>query len=204
FYMSNYKTLRKSISVFTSLLIVTGTIAIVAYSLNSIQAFPGKGNYKDMTFGGIASIQNNEQGKPSWILGGHWATNIINKTADDFNQTNPAKFDSWFYMSMLDGTAMHKHNISNFTLNDVTKQDNNTSYKGTVTITLKDGPVEKVPIEIKVANNHVIALSIDATKTKNHFGDTPVYGIIAPKDDMMKMYHMGNKDMTGMRMNMSK
>ena len=156
-----------------------------------------------MTFGGIASIQNNEQGKPSWILGGHWATNIVNKTADDFNQTNPAKFDSWFYMSMLDGTAMHKHSISNFTLNDVTKQDNSTSYKGTVTITLKDGPVEKVPIEIKVSNNHAIALSIDAGKTNNHFGDTPVYGIIAPKD-MMKMSHMGDKDMTGMRMNMSK
>lgn len=202
--MSNYKTLRKSTSVFTALLIVMGTIAIVAYSLNSIEAYPGKGNYKDMTFGGIASIQNNEQGKPSWILGGHWTTNIINKTADDFNQTNPAKFDSWFYMSMLDGTAMHKHNISNFTLNDVTKQDNNTSYKGTVTITLKDGPVEKVPIEIKVANNHAIALSIDAGKTNNHFGDTPVYGLLAPKDDMMKMSHMGNKDMTGMHMNMSK
>ncbi|TLX84464.1 MAG: hypothetical protein E6L04_06920 [Thaumarchaeota archaeon] len=58
-------------------------------------------------------------------------------------------------------------------------------------------------------NNHVIALSLDATKTKNHFGDTPIYGIIPAKADIMKMMShmgnktMGNKTMTGMHMNMS-
>ena len=147
-----------------------------------------------MAFGAISSIQNNEQGEPSWILSGHWLTNIINKTMDSLNQTNTAKFDSWIYMVMLDGTAMHKHSISNFSLSDVSNQDNSTLYKGTVTVTLKDGPVEQIPIEIKAANNHVIGLSIDATKTNNHFGDTPIYGIIPPKDDVMKMMsHMGNK-----------
>jgi hypothetical protein len=54
------------------------------------------------------------------------------------------------------------------------------------------------------ANNHVIGLSIDATKTNNHFGDTPIYGIIPPKDDVMKMMsHMGNKTKMDMHMNMS-
>jgi hypothetical protein len=53
-------------------------------------------------------------------------------------------------------------------------------------------------------NNHVIALSLDATKTKNHFGDTPIYGIIPAKADVMKMMsHMGNKTKMDMGMNMS-
>ena len=204
--MSNKKSFRKSISLFTALLILTGAIAIVTYSLSSGEAYPAKGKDRiDMTFGAISSIQNNEQGEPSWIISGHWITNIINKTMDSFNQTNPAKFDSWVYMVMLDGTAMHKHSISNFSLSDVSNQDNASSYKGTVTVTLKDGPVEQVPIEVKVGNNHVIGLSIDAAKTNNHFGDTPIYGIIPPKDDIMKMMsQMGNKSKMDMHMNMSK
>jgi len=204
--MSNKKSFRKSISLFTALLILTGAIAIVTYSLSSGEAYPAKGKDRiDMTFGAISSIQNNEQGEPSWIISGHWITNIINKTMDSFNQTNPAKFDSWIYMVMLDGTAMHKHSISNFSLSDVSNQDNASSYKGTVTVTLKDGPVEQVPIEVKVGNNHVIGLSIDAAKTNNHFGDTPIYGIIPPKDDIMKMMsQMGNKSKMDMHMNMSK
>ena len=204
--MLNNNSFRKSVSVFTALLIVTGAIAIVAYSLNSGEAYPEKGkDRKDVTFGSISSIQNNEQGEPSWILSGHWITNIMNKTMDSFNQTNPAKFDSWVYMVMLDGTAMHKHSISNFSLSEVSNQDNSTLFTGTVTVTLKDGPVEQVPIEIKVGNNNVIALSLDGTKTNNHFGDTPVYGIIPPKADIMKMMsQMGNKSKMDMHMNMSK
>ena len=204
--MSNKNSFRKSVSVFVALLLVTAATAIATYSVSSGEAYPAKGkDHKDMTFGAVSSIQNNEQGKPSWILSGHWITNIINKTTDSFNQTNPAKFDSWIYMVMLDGTAMHKHSISNFSLNDASNQDNANSYSGTVTVTLKDGPVEQVPIEIKVWNNHVIDLSLDAAKTNNHFGDTQIYGIIPPKADIMKMMsHMGNKSKMGMNMNMSK
>ena len=203
--MSNKHYFWKSVFLFTILLVVTGAIAAATFFLTSSEAYPTKGkNYKDIAFGAISSIQNNEQGEPSWILSGHWLTNIINKTTDSFNQTNTAKFDSWIYMVMLDGAAMHKHSISNFSLSDVSNQDNATLYKGTVTVTLKDGPVEQVPIELNVGNNHVIVLSIDAAKTNNHFGDTPIYGIIPPKEDVMKMMsHMGNKTKMDMNVNMS-
>lgn len=76
---------------------------------------------------------------------------------------------------MLDGSATHKHVISNFSLGDISNQGNVTTYKGTVTVTMKDGPVEQLPVEIKVMSNHVIDLSLDATNTNNHFGDTPIY-----------------------------
>jgi hypothetical protein len=203
--MLNKHLYRKSVSLFTTLVVVTGSITLAILPLNISEANPNKWqDHKGFVFGGISSIQNNNQGKPEWVVSGHWFTNIINKTKDSFNQTNPAKFDSWFYMAMLDGTAMHKHAISNFSLSDINTEGNTTSYKGTVTITLKEGPVKGVPIEIKVMNNHVIALSLDATKTNNHFGDTPIYGIIPAKADIMKMMsHMGNKTKMDMRMNMS-
>jgi hypothetical protein len=188
------------------MLVVTGSIVVATVSMNIVEAIPNNWqDQKGLVFGAISSIQNNNQGKPGWVLSGHWFTNIINKTKDSFNQTNPAKFDSWFYMSMLDGSAMHKHTISNFSLSDISSQGNTTSYKGTVTITLKEGPVKEVPIEIKVMNNHVITLSLDATKTNKHFGDTPIYGIIPARADVMKMMShmsMGNKTMD-MHMNMS-
>jgi hypothetical protein len=197
---------RKFVFLFTTMLVVTGSIVVATVSLNIVEAIPNNWqDQKGLVFGAISSIQNNNQGKPGWVLSGHWFTNIINKTKDSFNQTNPAKFDSWFYMSMLDGSAMHKHTISNFSLSDISSQGNTTSYKGTVTITLKEGPVKEVPIEIKVMNNHVITLSLDATKTNKHFGDTPIYGIIPARADVMKMMShmsMGNKTMD-MHMNMS-
>ena len=97
-------------------------------------------------------------------------------------------------MSILKKLGRSQHTISNFSLSDINSQDNTTSYKGTVTITMREGPVKEVPIEIKVMDNHVIGLSLDATKTDNHFGDTPIYGIIPPKADIVKMMsHMGNK-----------
>ena len=204
--MLNKHSSRKFVFLFTTMLVVTGSIVVATVSLNIVEAIPNNWqDQKGLVFGAISSIQNNNQGKPGWVLSGHWFTNIINKTKDSFNQTNPAKFDSWFYMSMLDGSAMHKHTISNFTLTDISSQGNTTSYKGTVTITLKEGPVKEVPIEIKVMNNHVITLSLDATKTNKHFGDTPIYGIIPARADVMKMMShmsMGNKTMD-MHMNMS-
>ena len=204
--MLNKHSSRKFVFLFTAMLVVTGSIIVATVSLNVGQAIPNNWqDQKGLVFGAISSIQNNNQGKPGWVLSGHWFTNIINKTKDSFNQTNPAKFDSWFYMSMLDGSAMHKHTISNFTLTDISSQGNTTSYKGTVTITLKEGPVKEVPIEIKVMNNHVVTLSLDSTKTNKHFGDTPIYGIIPARADVMKMMShtsMGNKTMD-MHMNMS-
>jgi hypothetical protein len=183
---------RKSVFLFTTLAVLTVSVTIAIVSLNISEAKPKQGLVGSI----LSSIQNNNQGKPEWVLTGHWLTNIINKTKDSFNQTNPAKFDSWISMVMLDGSAMHKHSISNFSLTDINSQGNTTSYKGTVTITLKEGPVKEVPIEIKVINNHVISLLLDANKTNNHFGDTPIYGTMPPKAGVMKMMSpTGNKTM---------
>src|ERR1044071_4362401 len=81
--------------------------------------------------GTIASLQNDKDGKPAWIVSGLWRGSLTNLTSDSAmmsssssannataNKTNlpTATFNAVFNMVMLDGSAMHRHQISNFTL----------------------------------------------------------------------------------------
>lgn len=174
--------------------LVLGISVVVVAPSFTVTGYQGTG--KDSTYGTVSSIQTEEENtSPTWVLSGHWTTNMVNKTKEDFNQTNPAKFDASFSMVMLNGTARHMHSVSNFSLNDV-KDDNRTvSYSGLSTVSLKAGPAKDVPTEIKILNNNVISISFDPTKVKHHFGDSPIYGIVADKKDMEKgsVNYTGNK-----------
>jgi hypothetical protein len=152
------------------------------------QQQPGPGQYAGGT---ISSIQNDESGTPAWILSGLWkgALTNIDKSNPDFstptvsnnkNDNLPtATFEAEFDMVMLNGSALHKHSIYNFTLADISKvDDKNYQANGTATVTMKDGPVNNVPLSIKSMNNNVIGIWIDPTKVNNHFGNTPIFGLI--------------------------
>ena len=43
---------------------------------------------------------------------------------------------------------------------------------------MKDIPVNDVPISIKTLNNNVISIWTDPVKINDHFGNTPIYGLI--------------------------
>ena len=152
------------------------------------QQQPGPGQYAGGT---ISSIQNDESGTPAWILSGLWKGALTNmdKSNPDFstptvsnnNKDNlpTATFEAEFDMVKLNGSALHKHSIYNFTLADISKiDDKNYQANGTATVTMKDGPVNNVPLSIKSMNNNVISIWIDPTKVNNHFGNTPIFGLI--------------------------
>ena len=152
------------------------------------QQQPGPGQYAGGT---IASIQNDEGGTPAWILSGLWKGALTNadKSNQDFstptvsnnkNDNLPtASLEAEFDMVMLNGSALHQHSIYNFTLADISKvDDKNYQSNGTATVTMKDGPVNNVPLSIKSMNNNVISIWIDPTKVNNHFGNTPIFGLI--------------------------
>ena len=171
------------------LYLVFGGILLLTPAVSSLAAaVPYSGHFqssKGGTYGTIASIQGGgDTTHPAWILSGHWATNIINKTKLDFNQTNPAKFDSSFTMVLLNGSAKHSHHVSNFSLTDVKDENDTKSYTGLETVTLRAGPMKDVPVEIKVFNNNVISISFDPTKVNHHFGESPIYGTVLNKKDM--------------------
>ena len=105
-------------------------------------------------------------------------SNSINTNTDD-NNLPTAVFEANFDMVLLNGSALHKHSIYNFTVTDISKvDDKNYQINGTATVTMKDGPVNNVPLSIKSMNNNVISIWVDPTKVNNHFGNTPIYGVI--------------------------
>jgi hypothetical protein len=142
--------------------------------------------------GTIASVQNDKDGKPAWIVSGLWRGSLTNLTSgaammssSGANNTTSkmnlptATFNSVFNMVMLNGSALHKHQISNFTLTGMSMPNEKINVSnGTATITMKEGPVNDVPISIRTFDDNVISIWVDPAKTMNHFGNTPIYGTI--------------------------
>jgi hypothetical protein len=156
-------------------------------------------------WGMISSIQNNEQGQPAWIVAGHWMMELAsqNDTASSVTTggiSNIAGFNAMLHMVMLNGSAMHSHEISNFTqVGDATfnGDTNSTPITGTATITMREGPVQDVQTTIEIAQDKVIAISPDPAALENHFGDTPIYGVVV-SPEMIEQMMMSYGDMGGM------
>jgi hypothetical protein len=151
-------------------------------------------------FGTIASLQNDENGNPTWIVSGLWkgSLSMNNKTqagggANQTTSTSPttanataatgslpnATFNSKFDMVMTNGSAKHDHRIYDFTLTGISMPNNSTTvYNGTATITMRQGPVPDVPVSIKTMDNNAVSMWVDPTKVNNHFGNTPIFGTI--------------------------
>jgi phosphate-selective porin len=142
-------------------------------------------------FGAIASLQNDENGNPTWIVSGLWKGSISLDNETQGNQSATANataaadslpnatFHSKFSMVMTNGSSMHNHEIYNFKLTSMSNPNNTTSiFNGTATITLKDGPVDNVPVGIKRIDNNVVSIWADPTMVNNHFGNTPIFGTI--------------------------
>ena len=143
--------------------------------------------------GTIASLQNDKDGKPAWVVSGLWRGSLTNitstaammssssasNTTTSKNNLPTATFDAVFNMVMLNGSALHKHQISNFTLTSMSMPNEKASLSnGTATITMKEGPVNDVPISIRTFDDNVISIWIDPAKTMNHFGNTSIYGTV--------------------------
>ena len=135
-------------------------------------------NY-DYGYGPIASINND------WVLAGHWMGyyNPENLTDSGFHAT--------FDMVMKNGSAPHMHQITNTTISDVKMEGSNEIIQGTITVSMKDGPVSNVPTTWTTYNNNTLAIEIDPSMINNHFGETPIYGLaLTPEKEMETMKSM--------------
>jgi hypothetical protein len=149
----------------------------------------------DHKWGMISSIQNDEQGQPAWIVAGPWVMEMApqNDTGTTGSVSNIASFYATIQMVRFNGSAEHSHEISNFTqVGDATfdSSTNSTTITGTATITMREGPVPNVQTTIEVAQDKVIAISPDPTPLQNHFGDTPIYGIVVSPEMIEKLKTM--------------
>jgi len=115
----------------------------------------------------ITSVQTDAQGK--WNLNGTWSLKGVNSGSPTFT--------SEFSMAKLDGSAKHKHNISDFKIAGKPATDSSgTTYTGTATITMKEKPATNVPVTILISNNGAFSIKVDQKATADHFGNTPILG----------------------------
>ena len=170
-------TYTKSIKILT-------TFAIVAtlLSLSGTNAHASSGSLIDYEYGygPITSINND------WVLAGNYMGygNPSNLSDSGFHAT--------FSMVMKNGSSYHMHQISNATIDDVRMDGNNTIMQGSVTVTMRDGPVSNVSTNWTINNNNTLAISMDPSKIDNHFGDIPIYGLeLTPEKEMEIVNTMG-------------
>jgi hypothetical protein len=171
--------------VLTISLIVFAAILVSGIIQNNVIAYPqqkqGYSYHNKMMMqpgvhasGTISSLQNDENGNPTWIVSGIWKGSL-STTGSPPNATLYSKFN----MVMTNGSALHDHKIYDFKLTNITTlNDSITTYNGTATITMGQGPVTNVPISIKSLESNVISIWADPAMTNNHFGDTPIFGTI--------------------------
>ena len=161
--------------------IVTGilllTVLYIAASLvNTVYAQSNQSSFSSSSsnttttpdkIGNITSVQSDQAG--TWKLSGTWDFKSLN--------SNSRTFTSTFSMVKLDGSAMHKHIMNDFKLaGNPTKASTGSTYNGTATVSMKEGPVSNVPISITLSDNGNISIMVDPKTTNNHFGNTPIEG----------------------------
>jgi hypothetical protein len=119
---------------------------------------------------------------PEWVTAGYWELESdMPLLGAGTNETEPTvtNFSAIVEMTQLaDGTFLHQHTISDFRPSAILRADaNSTTINGTATVVTEEGPTENVPIYITLQNN-LISIAIDPVATENHFGPTPITGII--------------------------
>jgi hypothetical protein len=154
-------------------IVVLNAVPTIAYAQNSPSSSSSASSSpilsKGAVLGSLTSVQNDVTGKTNWIIGGAYRMSNTNTANPVFNAT--------FYMIKTDGTAPHKHTISDFKMSGKPVIANNsTTFNGTSTVTMKSGPVKDVPTSIRFMDESSVSVWLDPTKTNNHFGSTLIYG----------------------------
>jgi hypothetical protein len=188
--------------------LATILMVIVIFNQQSYQAtaIPQPYTSGNQTFGVISSIQNDESGRPAWIVTGHWTSNLLADNSGNASQamgntTAPfggSPFDTQVEMVRFDGTAGHTHTITNFVVANVSQPDKMTKvFNGTSTASMREGAVTDIPTSIKIMGDKVISIWLDPSRIDNHYGNTPIYGIVIDDDRHRQGPPRGNTMQTG-------
>jgi hypothetical protein len=141
----------------------------------------------------IASLQlAPDRLAPEWVTAGYWELEsdmpLFGAGTTGTQQPTVTNFDAIVEMVHLaDGSALHSHTFSDFTQQDiVSAAENTTTISGTMTVTLQEGPVENVPVFITLQNN-LLSIALDPAATENHFGPTPISGMILAPEHLQEI-----------------
>lgn len=118
------------------------------------------------------------------IIGGNWSFDVSHGSLQNFKVN--------IEMLRLDGKEDMTHSISGLknvttavtylspsTSNKIVLNNNNTALRGFADIT-KNGKAmwNNIPIFVSIKNGKLMSMSIDSSKTNNHFTGIPIFGIV--------------------------
>lgn len=131
---------------------------------------------------------------PEWVAAGYWELDSdmpLLGAGTEGTQPTVTSFDAIIEMTRYaDGTFLHQHTISDFMQSAILHTDaNSTTINGTATVVTEEGPTENVPIFITLQNN-LISIGIDPVATENHFGPTPISGIILTPEHLQDISNL--------------
>lgn len=167
---------------------------------NASTATSGGGGNK--LAGIIASLQlAPDRLAPEWVTAGYWELDSdmpLIGAGTEGTQPTVSRFDAIIEMTRLaDGTFLHQHTISDFRQTAVLHSDaNSTTINGTATVVTEKGPTPDVPVFITLQNN-LISIGIDPVKTENHFGPTPISGIILTPEHLQQISDLLTRTLQG-------
>ncbi len=128
---------------------------------------------------------------PEWVAAGYWELESdmpLLGAGTEGTQPTVTSFDAIIEMTRYaDGTFLHQHTISDFRQSAILHSEaNSTTINGTATVVTETGPTENVPLFITLQNN-LISIGIDPVATENHFGPTPISGIILTPEHLQQI-----------------
>jgi hypothetical protein len=131
---------------------------------------------------------------PEWVAAGYWELESdmpLLGAGTEGTQPTVTSFDSIIEMTRYaDGTFLHQHTISDFRQSAILHTEaNSTTINGTATVVTETGPTENVPLFITLQNN-LISIGIDPVATENHFGPTPISGIILTPEHLQQISNL--------------
>jgi hypothetical protein len=162
---------------------VMSFLASIAYVSNPVHSIPSDLSTSKHAFGPLIGVTLNESGNVDWLLSGNWRsilTNDANGNNTQFNQSTGA-FRAAIEMIKPDGTARHTHALTDFEVTKTDQHSNATTFNGTSTISMANGPAVDIPTAIQRSDNgNVFKIMIDPKSVDYHFGNWSImYGISA-------------------------
>ena len=159
----------------------TGSNATTAAPSNQTSTSSSTTSGNQTLSGIITSTQLNNAGAPEWLTAGSWTLVTDKPVFGGDNQTKPQvkSFEAVLVMtSLANGTKTHSHHISDFKqISAIQSGGNSTLFNGTMTVTTELGTTQNVPGFLDFQNDRM-SIWVSPGNINNHFGPTPINGII--------------------------
>lgn len=143
----------------------------------------------------IASLQlAPDRLAPEWVTAGYWELESdmsLFGAGSEGTEPTVNSFDAVVEMTRLaDGMFLHTHTFSDFRQSAILHTaENTTTINGTATVVTETGPTENVPVFITLQNN-LISIAVDPVLTEDHFGPTPITGIILAPEHLQQISNL--------------